>query len=196
MQLFTKEELKDILIAVLTVTLIFSYDVDNPANTVNLFPLYILSTVIVFLFHELAHRFVARKFGCLATFKLWPQGILFGLLFMLIGIKFVAVGAIQVLPFAFGRWGYRIVELTAKEMGLIAASGVGVNIFFAIIFKPLAGTLMWQGIDVFGSLAFINSWLALINLLPVPPLDGSKIMAWKPMIWFILFLAAVLLVFL
>ena len=115
---------------------------------------------------------------------------------MLVGMKFVAPGAVVIYPYSFGRWGYKIIELTAVEMGIIAFSGVGVNLLFATIFKPLTGILMFQGIDVFGTLAWINGWLALINLLPVPPLDGSKIMAWKPLFWFILFLAAVLLVFL
>jgi len=196
MQFFSKEELKDIVLAVLSVSLIFAYDLNNPANTANVFPFYFLVVILAFLCHELAHRFVARKFGCAAFFKIWPQGILFGLLFMLVGLKFVASGAVMIYPYAFGRWGYRIVHLTAVDTGIIAFSGIGVNLVFAIIFRPLTGSLIWQGIDVFGSLAFVNAWLALINLLPIPPLDGSKIMAWKPLLWFIMFLAALLLVFL
>ena len=188
--------MKDITIAVLTVTLIFAYDMNNPANTINLLPFYLFLVIVSFLFHELAHRFVARRFGCKAVFKIWTQGIIFGLLFMLVGIKFVAPGAVTIYPYAFSRWGYRIVELTAVEMGLIAISGTGVNLALALFFKPLTGMLMWQGIDVFGSLSWLNAWWALINLLPIPPLDGSKIIAWRPLIWGLVFLAAVLLVFL
>lgn len=196
MQFFQKEETREMLIALLTITLIFSYDVVNPANTFYLFPFYFLAVIVSFFFHEMAHRFTARRFGCASFFKLWPQGIVFGLLFMLVGVKFVAPGAVVVYPYSFGRWGYRIVELTATEMGLISFSGIAVNLFFAMLFKPLSGMFVLNGIDIFGSLSWLNAWWAFINLLPIPPLDGSKLMRWKPIFWFIVFLAAVLLVFL
>jgi Zn-dependent protease len=44
---------------------------------------------------------------------------------------------------------------------------------------------------------FVNVFLALFNLLPVPPLDGSKVFAWSKARWATVFLplAAVFLVF-
>jgi Zn-dependent protease len=29
----------------------------------------------------------------------------------------------------------------------------------------------------------VNIWLGLFNLLPIPPLDGSKIFAWNFIVW-------------
>jgi len=203
MRIFSKDELagrelRDIVISVFAITLIFSYY--NTQGNLNLmfsrFPSFLIIVIVAFLFHELAHRFVARKFGCVAVYKMWIEGIIFGLLLMLVGIPFIAPGAVVLYPYQFGRWGFRAVQLTITEMGLVAFSGIGVNLSFALIFKPLTGMLIIQGIDIFGSLAWVNAWLAFFNLLPFPPLDGSKIFRWKPLFWLFLFMVAILLVFL
>jgi len=188
---YSKNEIRDIIISVLAVAFIFAYP------DFSLMPFFLVAVVIAFLFHELAHRYVARKFGCVAIYKMWPQGLLFGLLIALIGggFKFVAPGAVVIYPFHFGRWGFKRIHLTMTEMGIISISGIAVNLFFAAMFRPLAGTLMIEKIDVFGSLSFVNAFLALFNLLPIPPLDGSKVFRWKPWLWLLMILFATLLVF-
>lgn len=190
MSLFSKEELKDIIISVFAITIIFAYP------NLNLFPFYFLIVVSAFLSHELMHRFVARKFNCVAFYKMWIEGIIFGLLFMIVGIKFVAPGAVIIYPYQFGRWGFRVTHLTMTEMGIISVSGIFINIFFAIIFKSFSGAVIFQGMDLFASMSFVNAWLALFNLIPIPPLDGSKIFKWKPLLWFFLLFVTVLLIFL
>jgi len=196
MAFFTEQELKDIIISILVVTLIFAYNPLNPALTISRFPFFLILVILTFFFHEMAHKVTAMKFKCAAHYKMWPGGIILGLLFMFLNVKFVAPGAVVIYPFAFGRWGFKMVHLTVTEMGLISLSGIGVNLFFALIFRPLAGTFIFQGIDFFGSLSWINAWLAMFNLLPVPPLDGSKIFMWKMWLWAVLFILSVMLVFL
>jgi len=182
MKYFTKEEIRDLVIAIVAVTLIFSaktfpnigFDLDN-------FPVYFLAVITAFLFHELAHKFTAMKFNCAAFFKLWPQGIIFGLILMFTGFKFVAPGAVMIFPFMFGRWGYRRIHLTNTEMGLIALAGPLVNLSFALIFSLLPGA-------IFNFLFMVNSWLYLFNMLPIPPLDGSKVMMWNTGLWVFFFI--------
>src|SRR3990170_2117216 len=172
---YTKNELRDIAISVVVVAFIFAYP------NFELVPFFILVVIIAFLFHELAHRYVARRFGCIAVFKMWPPGLLLGFLLAFVGgFKFVAPGAVVIYPFQFGRWGFKRVHLTMTEAGIKSISGIAVNLFFAAIFRPFAGSLMISGLDVFASLSFVNAFLAVFNLLPVPPLDGSKVFKWKP----------------
>ena len=185
---FTKNEMRDIIISVAAVTFIFAYP------DFGLIPFFFVAVVIAFLLHEMAHRFVARKFGCIAIYKMWPQGLILGFLASLIGFKFVAPGAVMIFPFQFARWGFKRIELSMTEMGIISISGIAVNLFFAAIFSPFAGTLMMGGIDVFSSLSFVNAFLALFNLLPIPPLDGSKVFKWKPWLWAVVTFFAILLI--
>lgn len=184
-QMFSKDELRDIVISVLVIAIIFSYP------NFSQLPLFLLIVVIAFVFHELAHRTVARRFGCVAIYKIWVEGLILGLVLMFMKpygfIPFVAPGAVVIYPFKFGRWGYRKVNLTQIEMGLISISGISVNLIFALVFKLIPG-------DIFNLIGFVNAWLALFNLLPIPPLDGSKVMRWKASLWLVMFIVSVLLV--
>jgi Zn-dependent protease len=188
MKFFTNAELRGLIIAIVALALIFSF----PDFTV-----FVVSLIIVFFsyfVHELGHKFVARKFGCLATFKIWPAGIFLGImsmLFKLVGgwsIVFVAPGFVEIMPYSFGRWGFRVTKLGPKEIGIISLAGVGVNVLFAIIFRMFPG-------DIFRTLSDYNGFLALFNLLPIPPLDGSKIFLWRMWIWLFLIFITILTIF-
>jgi Zn-dependent protease len=184
----SKNEVRDIIISVAVVSAIFAIP------NYRLIPFYVVAVIIAFLFHELAHRYLARRFGAIAVFKMWPPGLLMGLVSALIGFKFVAPGAVVIYPYRFGRWGFRRVELTATEMGMISIAGIAVNMVFAAIFLPFSGAWMFGNFDVFGQLSFVNAFLAVFNLIPIPPLDGSKVFKWKPWLWALVMLFAVLLV--
>jgi Zn-dependent protease len=56
---------------------------------------------------------------------------------------------------------------------LVAFAGPGTNIVLALIFGLLDASLL----DAFKVIVFINMLLALFNLIPIPPLDGSKIIS-------------------
>ena len=179
---FLQSEIASIAVAVLTIGLIFSYVYGDILNL----HIYIIAIVFSFLLHELAHRFVARRFGCVAVFKLWPLGVVIGLIFMFARIIFVAIGAVVIYPYKFGRWKFKETRITDIEMGIIAMSGILVNLLLAGIFSIYQ---FWP-LTMF---AAINSIIALFNLIPFPPLDGSKIFKWKPWLWLFLFIIAVLL---
>ena len=48
---------------------------------------------------------------------------------------------------------------------------------------------------IFVSAAMINFFLALFNLLPIPPLDGSKVFTWNIPIWVVTIAIAAIGVF-
>ncbi len=192
MELFTKEEIRDILISLAALIMIFSWKgFPDFGLDFQAIPSTIVIVIVAFLCHEMAHKFVARKFNFAAFYKLWPQGILFGLIFMVLGVKLVAPGAVVIHPYKFGRWGYRrpLPNPGTGEVGLISLAGPATNIFFAIIFSLFSGNLFEQ-------LTFINAWLGLFNLLPIPPLDGSKVVIWKPWVWGMSIAIALVLIFL
>ena len=182
MSIFSQEEIRDIIIAVVTLTVIFA----NPDFTLAHFAQSLVIVLLAFLLHEFAHKFAARRYGCIAFFKMWPFGILIGIVFMILGFKIAAPGAVVIYPYRFGRWKHERRNITIREMGIISASGVAVNLIIALVAVGIP-------ISFFAQLATINAFLAFFNLVPIKPLDGSKIFTWKPWFWFFMQLVSVLL---
>ena len=64
---------------------------------------------------------------------------------------------------------------------LVAFAGPGTNILLAVIFGLLmrvCGAGLDSGLlDALATIVYINMLLALFNLIPIPPLDGSKILS-------------------
>ena len=154
--------------------------------------------LILYFIRELAHKFAARKFGCMSTFKLWPPGIMIGVMSILLkyfvgyfaekNIVFAAPGYAEVVPYRFGRMGFRVARVTPKDLGLVALAGTGMNVFFAVFFKMFPG-------GIFQTLSHYNGLIALFNLLPISPLDGSKIFLWSMFTWIFLIFVSILVVF-
>jgi len=71
---------------------------------------------------------------------------------------------------------YTFSEMVEGHIGLIAASGIGINILLAII-----GYLIG-----FPEFAKINIYYAFFNILPISNLDGNKIFFGKNLLWYIL----------
>jgi Zn-dependent protease len=147
----------------------------------------IAALIISIVFHEMAHGYAANALGDptarlagrlsgnpLVHLDLLGSIIIPGLLFFSnAGILF---GWAKPVP-------YNPYNLTNKKWGeaLVAVAGPAVNILLAFIFAViirLADPLQLS--DAFVGLAsyivYINLLLACFNMLPFPPLDGSKIL--------------------
>lgn len=193
MKFFTNQELKELAVSILALGVIFSFLDFSSSNFLSLFFITILISFISLISREIGHKFVAKKLGCLATYKLWSTGILIGILSIIFrlftGIVFVAPGYVDIMPYSFGRWGFKVVRLTPKDFGLICLAGTGINILFALIFKMFSGS-------VFQLMSDVNALLAFYTLLPIPPLNGSKIFMWSMTIWlFLIFITFLLIIF-
>ena len=193
MKLFKNKELRDLILAIIILSVIFSFP--------DFSGFFLVSIVIVlfsYFIRELAHKFVARKFGCMSTFKLWPPGVLIGIMSILLkyfggffaekNIVFAAPGFAEVVPYRFGRMGFKLARVTPKDLGLVALAGTGINVFFAVFFKMFSG-------GIFQTLGLYNGLIALFNLIPISPLDGGKIFVWSMMTWLFLVFVSVLVVF-
>ena len=132
-----------------------------------------------FVFHELGHRLIARRFGYFAEYTMWPMGLLVALGFSLFGFIFAAPGAVMIYPKATA-WG--TASLSRQKVGLISLAGPAINIGLAVVFLVLD---FIEPALLFTLGARINIWLALFNLIPFGPLDGAKILKWNKGIWLI-----------
>jgi len=127
-----------------------------------------------FLPHELGHKRVAQRFGAWAEFRVYPLGLAIALITSFFGFVFAAPGAVYVQ----GR-------LTPKQNGLVSIAGPGINI--AIAFTAIAASILFPIGNLIGDILWaigsLNAYLAAFNLLPIPPLDGSKVFEWNKGVW-------------
>ncbi len=152
------------------------------------------SVSLAFLPHELMHRHVARKMGCYSRFVLYPLGLMLTLItaIPLFPIKFIMPGFVLIASH------YYDPVIRKRIEGVTAVVGPLTNIFIALIGLALFFTIgaIHELVKLFlWCLVYVNSIISFLNLLPVPPLDGSKILAWKPATWVLLFLTTLMLMY-
>lgn len=152
-------------------------------DSIFLIAILIMSVVI----HEVSHGFMAEYFGDKTarhagrlTLNPLMHLDLFG------SIILPAVLFFSHAPFLFG-WAkpvpYNPDNLSDKKWGTIAVASAGIlaNLFLAILFglfmRFSAGlNLSSSFYSALTMIVVINLALALFNLIPIPPLDGSKIL--------------------
>lgn len=143
----------------------------------------ILAVLFLFTvtFHEICHGYVAYWRGdptakeagrlSLNPFRhidlFWT--ILFpGLLLFMTGGRF-AIGMAKPVPVNFGR-----LQSPRTDMMLVALAGPLANLFFALILNLFFKFYEFELLLYF---IYFNLGLMIFNLLPIPPLDGSRILA-------------------
>ncbi len=151
--------------------------------------IWLLPVVVAITFHEAAHGWVAERFGDPTARMLGrvtfnpikhvdPFGtlILPGLL-LLIGAPFL-FGYAKPVPVNFAR-----LRDPKRDMIWVALSGPGTNIGLAVVsaFLIHAAVLLppsvggWV-VENLANAVLINVVLAVFNMLPLPPLDGGRVL--------------------
>ena len=147
---------------------------DDPSILITTLPLAFAAVMTGFLLHVLAHKWMAQQYGCWAEYRGNKNGLYFALAMSAFGFLLAAPGAVMVS----GR-------ITDRQNGIIAAVGPLTNIAIAIVALPIyifTAGLDWP-ISLLGELArfiiIINLILGGFNMIPVQPLDGSKVIMWS-----------------
>jgi len=159
-------------------------------NTVRLVALYAIPGIFAITLHEAAHGYAARHFGDLTAYQagritlnpirhIDPMGtIVIPILILIASQGKFAFGWAKPVPVDFGR-----LRNPKRDMLWVAAAGPVSNLLMAILWafvmKAMQGVppnyftepvlLMARGGII------INAVLMVLNLFPLPPLDGGRI---------------------
>ena len=152
---FTAREVRDIIISMLFIAVIFAFIFSQ--SNINAFILLIPSLLIAvglgFILHELAHKFVAIRYGFYAEFRIWFEGLIFGVITaIIIKLAFVAPGAVYI----HGN------NISREQNGKISLAGPLVNIVLALIFLGLTPYINYNANRCFG---IYNKQLTLLWFL-------------------------------
>lgn len=181
-------EWRNTIVTIALLTLIFAYDYQKPINTGSYIMQAFLAVTVALLVNKISHKLVAKKFGAAAYLRLWTPGIVFGILLMLAGFKFPLVSFMLIHPFAFGRWGFKSRRFSMTEEGLNGLAGPCANILLAIALRTFPDPML-------SYMSFVSAYFAIFNLLPLKPMDGYKLLFWKPWVWLFLVIVNVLIFF-
>lgn len=164
-------------------------DVSQFAQTVAIYALPVLFAITL---HEAAHGYVARHFGDMTAFA---QGRI-----SLNPVRHVELAGTIVVPallllatggkFAFG-WAkpvpvnYSALRRPRLHMALVAAAGPAANLAMLVLWAiVLRASIEWPAVSSAEFLVrlavagvAVNLVLMLINLIPILPLDGGRILA-------------------
>lgn len=148
----------------------------------------VFAVFCVFPIHEYAHAFVATKLGDdtprlrgrLTLNPLAHIDIIGALMILIVGFGYAKPVPVNARRFKNPKAGMALTALAGPVSNLLMAfifSLVGNIISFAA-YKAGVTSDLFRAVILFTALASqINVGLAVFNLLPIPPLDGSKILA-------------------
>ncbi len=192
----SRTELIDIAKAWITLSLAFTF-VYGSINLIkgNISQIFSIQTIVLFfislftaglgfLLHELSHKFVAQRYGCVAEFRAFDQMLYLALgLAILVGFIFAAPGAVMISGM-----------ITRKENGIVSVAGALTNYILGGLFLLLGFIyLFFCPIASIGSRIYF--WLGIINMIPCGNLDGLKVLQWNRYVWGGMVAVGVFLVF-
>ncbi len=159
---------------------------------------FLLSFVIATTIHEFMHAYVAHRLGDNTARDLGritlnpvehfdPIGF-FGMVMISIGFPFIGWG--KPVPVNPSRFNHRFAGAGQRGMAIVAAAGPLSNVAQALVAAvpvQLAirnGMDLGRGFDLATTFVTVNVLLASFNMIPIPPLDGHKIlMGILPRFW-------------
>lgn len=165
---------------------------DDMVKTLELILIAAIPILFAVTVHEVAHGWVASKFGDKTALRLGRLTLNPIKHIDLIGTILVPLIFLWLGGFIFG-WAkpvpvdWRNLKNPRRDMAFVALAGPGANLLMAVIWGLVAKIALemsehgmtYANLFVLMGVAgiSINLMLMILNLIPIPPLDGSRVVA-------------------
>ncbi len=152
----------------------------------------VLPVLLAITVHEAAHGWMAKQLGDRTAEMLGRVSLNPIRHVDLVGTLLVPMGMFLVSGFLFG-WAkpvpinWRNLHKPRRDMALVAIAGPGANLIMGLLWGGLIhiGRLFWEHsqwvalplIYMGAAGVLINVFLMVLNLLPIPPLDGGRVLS-------------------
>ncbi len=163
----------------------------NQLSALQLLAVAVIPVLFAITIHEVAHGWVARRFGD-RTAEMMGRLTVNPLKHIdPVGTVVVPALALMTTGFLFG-WAkpvpvaMRNLKNPRRDMMFVAAAGPGVNLLMALFWAFFTKGIALSGLSGMTALFFlamgqigvlINVVLAIFNMLPIPPLDGGRVLS-------------------
>ncbi|MBI2657037.1 hypothetical protein HYX03_04820 [Candidatus Woesearchaeota archaeon] len=178
---FTSYELRGLVISVLVMAFVFSYNDWGPGNTFifsvgsyNFFNAILIVTLSI-LVHDLGQRLWALASGYRLEFKMWSFGLILSLVAALLTrgtLPLIIPAGFMLHHLAGHRLGWFRYGINYFGQAMVALAGPLFTLMLIILLKVLNS--FFPNPLIHKAIIF-NVVYAITSLLPIPPLDGSKI---------------------
>lgn len=151
---------------------------------------YFVILIVSVILHEVAHGYMANWLGdptarLAGRLTLNPVSHIDPIGTLVLPAFILLTQSVTHIPFLIGYAKpvpYNPYNLPGKyDEALVAFAGPGTNILLALIFGlalRFGGASMSDPmVTAFATITYLNMLLALFNLIPIPPLDGSKVLS-------------------
>ena len=178
---FTHHEVRGLIIAIFVIAFIISFkewgkaSFDATAGIYNLFNA-VLIVALSILIHDFGQRLWGLAIGYKIEFKMWSYGLLFALI-----IAFISNGSLWlIVPSGFmlhhiagHRLGWFRYDINYFGQAMVALAGPLFTLMLIILLKTLNS---FYPNPLIQKAIIFNVVYAITSLLPIPPLDGSKML--------------------
>lgn len=182
---FTTIEARNIVLTILIVAFMFGFN-DGKPEWDGVYWLYnmlvsiciVAVSILVFLTGQ---RIAGLSAGYRVEFSMWWPGLILALVITFISRGYIwipIVGGLLLHHMAGHRLGFFRYGINMLDNSMIAASGPLANLIFATIVMQTSNIIFGSAFipPIVEKIYWFNIILALVNLLPIPPLVGSNML--------------------
>lgn len=165
--MFVLREVVEILVSSAVLTYIFSGMLPGRRSVLDDLKLSAAVAVPSLVLHELAHKFVAIFLGYSATFHAHIPGLIVGVALKMIGFPFIffVPAYVSIPSFPFNKWFFAAIALAGPLTNALL-------VLLSYVLEPRVSDRNKLLIIILTRR--INTWLLILNLLPIPGTDGAN----------------------